>query len=1481
MKKRFLLVGALATTLTFGGLFTPKLVKAATPTTQAEEENNDYYVLPNGEHFLTKRTLKNGKTLEFYDVKSYEDSKSVDCKARYDGEEFQLIDYNLETGYADITNPGYDYKDKSTQKFRTRDNPETYFPALTATKKVNDLIQKYKDPSKSMLPENVDKTSELYLDMKSCADEAIKDCKTEYDKIITLDRYVHKTIEYDIKSTNISYKEAWKLKKGVCAHYARIMVLLCQMEGIPSSYVGSAPKEQVGHACVFSYDSENKRWILSDPTNYVADWDVHSWANQIDMIFTNNNYLKKNNCYFYLDYDKNNPNNTTDKNTWDEIENWGLGLNDFDFSNGSNFIVPDEIDGIPVTTVSENCLVNNTEIKSITLPSSITDVGYYSFNGCTGLEEIDLSQTKLTSIPNGLFKGCTSLKTVKLPDTITSIGDEAFYDCRSLTNLEGLEKCKIASIGKSAFIRCNKLESLNFSQATFTTLDDVFYSLPRLKNVTLPETLTSISEGAFKYCKALEQVTFPASLTTIGESAFESCTKLKVADMSKTQIKELPKRLFADCGSLEQVDFPSSLTTIGNAGFLNCSALTKVDLYNTALTTIGDSAFVNAKELTRIALPDTISSVGTDAFTIRNYEDFVPTFVSDNVMDKVNYTKVNVAPWQGRKVEFFDKDDLAKASAIRFYGNGSTSGTPVEPYIYFGSSVRLYIPKCTYKKYGYLFTGWNSKPDGSGVSYKENAKAENPPENLYAQWKKAKYEITFVFNGGTLTYNGDEYEDTYTRSYTFNSVNSAPYALPTATTMTKPGYKFVAWYKNENCTGVSVSRIYFNTAEDMTLYAKWSIDSNHTHDWENGECTICHKKCEHSNFSLDGEKAPTCKEEGFSGDKVCNDCGLAFEKGHALAKTDNHQWDKGRVTKEPSCKEAGEILYTCSVCKETKVEALAKTDNHQWSEWTTTTKPTCSAEGKESRTCKVCSKTEERAIPTIPHTVVKEADKAATCTEDGYEGREYCSVCNTTIKERTIIPATGHDVELIGAKDSTCTSKGYSGDEVCKTCRKTIKTGHELPLAQHTLKKEEGVAATCIKDGHEGDTVCEVCKQVITTGKVIPKLGHDWSNEDGKCTRCGEGHEHSYGEGTTIKGLTCTQDEEIDYTCSECGYVKKEITKATGHEWGEWKTALAQTCTTDGKEERTCAKCSEKEERTLKATGHEWGEWHTTLAQTCTTDGKGERVCSKCSKKEERTLKATGHKSETVGAKVPTCKEDGYTGDEVCKICHETLNKGTTIPKTDSHEWGKWTTVRESTCTENGEQRCKCAVCGEEEIESLPLAKHSWDNGKVTKAPSYTKVGVKTWTCKECGRTKTTTLAKLPMPKAGTKVIVGGNQYTVTKAGSEVRFSKANAKARAITVPSTIKAKGITYKVTSIGTNAFKNCKKLTKATIGANVKVIKAKAFNNCPKLKAVTIKTALLTKKTASKKCFSKVSKRMVIKSPRKVKRAYAVIFKDLKVQ
>ena len=140
---------------------------------------------------------------------------------------------------------------------------------------------------------------------------------------------------------------------------------------------------------------------------------------------------------------------------------------------------------------------------------------------------------------------------------------------------------------------------------------------------------------------------------------------------------------------------------------------------------------------------------------------------------------------------------------------------------------------------------------------------------------------------------------------------------------------------------------------------------------------------------------------------------------------------------------------------------------------------------------------------------------------------------------------------------------------------------------------------------------------------------------------------------------------------------------------------------------------------------------------------------------------------------------------------------------------------------------------------------------------------------------------KETLAKVGTKYTIGGNQYTVIKAGEEVRFSKANAKKKSITIPATIKAAGINYKVTEVGSSAFKNNKNVKKVVIGANVVKIANKAFNKCPNLKSVVIKTTLLTKKTASKKCFSKVNKKMVIKVSKKSKKTYAKIFKGLKVR
>lgn len=302
---------------------------------------------------------------------------------------------------------------------------------------------------------------------------------------------------------------------------------------------------------------------------------------------------------------------------------------------------------------------------------------------------------------------------------------------------------------------------------------------------------------------------------------------------------------------------------------------------------------------------------------------------------------------------------------------------------------------------------------------------------------------------------------------------------------------------------------------------------------------------------------------------------------------------------------------------------------------------------------------------------------------------------------------------------------------------------------------------------------------------------------------------------------------------------------------------------------------------------------------TCTEWGHVREVCLDCGLTvDEWDTRPLGHSFRLDNSEVtkePTCTEAG-TRTYHCtrKFLNCTATQTEPIPAT-GHDDGVLKVTKKPTCTEPGLKETVCSKCGTvlegKPTETVPATgQHTWDNGKITLAPTTTKEGVKTFTCTVCKATKTEAVAKLPeqpkkpatsKPKAGTKVTVGGNQYTVTKVCFEVRFSKAKAGIKALSIPATIKYKGVTYKVTAIGANAVKGNKKIKSATIGANVKSVAAKAFNNCPNLKTVTIKSTKLTKKTASKKSFSKVNKKMVIKVPKKVKKTYAKIFKGYKVK
>lgn len=1436
-KKIYGIAAALAVTMGCS-LFASHPVQAANITTSQQQEDDGYFILPNGEKFQTVKVLKNGKTLKYYDIEADAGTKLFSGKIEYNGEKFYFQNYSLMLNKADIENFGYDESDKNTQQFRVYENPETYFPALTATKKVNELINKYKDPKQHLLPEKVDKTSSTYQEMKVAAEEATKDCKTDYEKIVALTKYVKKIMTYDISLSGkgLTVEKAWEMKKGVCEQFGDIMERLVQIEGIPSVDTAWENKNNyhIGHAYVLSYDKDSQKWICCDPTGGNADLSVYDQAGQMTNVNKNVVYLKNNNAYYWLIYDKNDAYGNIDYDKWELMDRWGIVLHDADYSNSTDIDARmTDFDGIPVVGVCENAFFNDKEITSIKLSNNLEriengafwgasnlktitfsdggkglkKIDSLAFKDCSSLESIDLSNAEITEIPVRAFENCTSLKSIKLPSTVTKIADNAFAGCSNLEEIKGLEQCKISELSATAFDGCVRLKDINLSNATIAAIpDQIFSGMRGLISATVPKTVTSIGTEAFYACKNLEMINglSDCDITKIGEKAFYNCWSLKEADLSGSSLTVLPASAFKGDTALLSVKMPESLNEIGNEAFYGCSAMKKLDLNNTRLTTIGNSALSDMTSLMYINLPDTVNSVGAKAFDLNLRLDssdtaLMPTVVSENVTPaSVNYTDNNVSPWKRRQVIFRDN-----AVAVHFDGNGSDGKTANAP-VFASAGTKISIPACKYTKKGYLFTGWNTEKDGSGTTYKAGARTSDAISILYAQWKKSTAKVTLEFPGGKYTNaSGSTWDDSFSFTASFSSNSSVTY-LPFAQNMTKEGCTFAGWYTEPEYKKRIESLTIRTAIDGMTLYAKWN--DTHEHVWGEGAittkptcttpgvktytCSVCQKtKTEeipatgHQHTEVRNVKEATCKEEGYTGDTYCTDCGEKLSSGEPTAKK-AHDWDEGKVTTEATCKNTGVKTYTCNNCSETKTEVIPMTD-HIWDNGKVTTKPSCITPGVKTYTCSACQKEKTEKIPATGHLHTEIRNKKeATCREDGYTGDVYCKDCGEKLfNGKTIAKTTEHtwDAGKV-TKAATCTEKGLKL-YTCTVCDK-VRT-EEIPATGHQHTEVRNVKeATCTKAGYTGDTYCKDCGEKISSGEVIAKLAHTWD------------------EGNITKEADCKETGVMTYTCHKCGATKTEDIPRTEHTWDEGEVTTAPTCTKPGVRTYTCSVCKATRTETIKATGH----LHT----------------------------------EIRNKKDASCTENGYTGDTYCKDCEELLKKG----------------------------------------ETVDVLRHQWKETKRAE-PSYTEDGQIIYTCNRCGEQKAETLEKLAYPKAGTKYTVAGCQYKVTKAGAEVSLIKTNKKAKRVTIPAVIKVNGVTYKVTSIGAKAFNGSKKLSKVTVGTNIKKISNNAFFKCRSLKTVTIKSVLLTKKTASKRVFKGVNKKMVIKVPKKVKKAYVKIFKGLKVK
>lgn len=172
----------------------------------------------------------------------------------------------------------------------------------------------------------------------------------------------------------------------------------------------------------------------------------------------------------------------------------------------------------------------------------------------------------VTVIGEKAFENCTNMTRINLPDTIKEIGNRAFYGCTGLTDFTIPKNVK--TFGTQIFYKASNIKTVyynsdysageNLKYANIETVvfggssipSRVLYENTNVKNVTIPDSVTSIGSYAFFDCTSLKSIVIPDSVTSIGHSAFYGCTSLK------------------------SIVIPDSVTSIGYHAFYGCSKLT-------------------------------------------------------------------------------------------------------------------------------------------------------------------------------------------------------------------------------------------------------------------------------------------------------------------------------------------------------------------------------------------------------------------------------------------------------------------------------------------------------------------------------------------------------------------------------------------------------------------------------------------------------------------------------------------------------------------------------------------------------------------------------------------------------------------------------------------------------------------------------------------------------------------------------------------
>ena len=337
--------------------------------------------------------------------------------------------------------------------------------------------------------------------------------------------------------------------------------------------------------------------------------------------------------------------------------------------NATALYIPDEIDGHEVVAIGDRAFENRTDLRTVMIPDSVTEIEAYSFNNCTNLSNVTLSKSlkymggrafgsceKITQIEipksldncgnsgyasyhgpfgacsglkkitfeegatevsNGLFRGCTGLEEINIPDGVTKIESSSFEDCINLVSVNISDS--VIKIENEAFAGCEKIESINIPDSVTEIGERTFANCSKLSNVKLSKNLEYMGGRAFGSCEKITQIEIPKSLDNCGNSGYASyhgpfgaCSGLKKITFEEGTT-EISSGLFRGCTGLEEINIPNSVTEIESSSFEDCINLVSVNIPDSVIK-IGNEAFAGCKKIESINIPDSVTEIGGSTF---------------------------------------------------------------------------------------------------------------------------------------------------------------------------------------------------------------------------------------------------------------------------------------------------------------------------------------------------------------------------------------------------------------------------------------------------------------------------------------------------------------------------------------------------------------------------------------------------------------------------------------------------------------------------------------------------------------------------------------------------------------------------------------------------------------------------------------------------------------------------------------------------